>query len=306
MYRCEQDAWVPTVNNRDDLVREAVFEVVGEHFPDEAPALPALWNWWMSSRGSLGGGGVSGLPAMGPPDDASYSAMVILTISAVVADWVPGKDQPTPEVVQRAARAAARVFGLSGARLERVASSSAAKLSAVLRRIEVPLVVSAGPTRGLWVEVSIRGQKQAVRVASPAEIASLRRDESFDLVIDETQRSFIQKDGRVCPFNTFEPRVQQGLWVVLQSDGGVTYELLEECFAILPGERERVYALINAVRKAFKQLLGGDKGIIGHNKSNTYVIDASWSWCWVREVQDRRQSRLLSNPFAGPSERAKV
>ncbi len=296
------------MNGRDDLIHEAVFDVVGEHFPDEAPALPALWKWWLAFRGSSGAAAVpnAGLPAMGPPDDASYSAMLILTISAVVSDWVPGEEQPTPDVIKKAIYAAARAFGFAGTRLDRVVSASAAKLTAVLSRVESPPVVSAAPSGALWVEVSVRGKRESARAASPAEITKLRREQSFDLVIDETQRSFIQKDERLCPFNTFEPRVQQGLWVVLQSDGGVTYELLEECFAILPGERERVYALINSVRKAFKQLLGGDKGIIGHNKSNTYAIDASWSWCWVREVQNRRQSRLLSNPFVGPSERAKL
>lgn len=286
-----------TAADRMELVREAVFSVVGQHFPEECRALPAIWSWWV--RGTeptrpRDGLPATGLAATGAAGDESYTAVLLLAFSAIICEWPKGEVKPTNRHVAEAIAAAAPRLGLRGERLRRVIDASTAKLCEVLGRLDSPSVPRKpvlAPPDALWVEELRTGIRVSPYEISAARHADLIAAEDVDLLIDEFGRRFKGISGWA-PFSTFTPRALVSLWLALEYTGrSFGYDEID-AVRWSYGQDDagrRKYATL--VRETLLTLVGSE--VVPRGRQSRYEVPLDgWSWRWVRLSPDPRASRL--------------
>lgn len=287
-----------TAADRTELVREAVFSVVAEHFPQERGLLPSVWAWWVQrvalQRGS-GGLPPGGLAAIGATGDESYTAVLLLAFSAIICEWPVDEKRPSNRDVAEAIAAAAPRLGLRGERLRRVIDASTSKLCEVLGRLSAPSTPRKFALRSpeaLWVEELRAGTRTAPIEVGFLKHAELVEAEGFDLVIDEFRRRFRGGSGWT-PFSAFTPRSLVSVWLALEHTGRSFGHNEIEAVRRRDGDDDagrRKYATL--ARKALSGLIGREIVAPGRHLRYDVPLEA-WTWRWTRLSPDPQASRLI-------------
>ncbi len=295
-------------DNATCLIREALFAVVTEYFPQEAGTLDGLWNWWLrnASAVKIDIRLPRGLAVLGKDRGDGVAPMLLLAFAALISEWPERQELPTHASVEAALRAGAPHLGLRGARLQRIVEVSTEKLCAVLKRLENPTRsprFALAPPEVLWVEELKSGRKHPPRETALATYPGIAELADVALTVDEHGGRWRGASGWV-PFDDLKRQETAAIWLVLRYAGESFGHREIEAVRWAGGEdKSGRRRFPSKAREILESLIGVE--VLPRGKNERYRVPLEgWSWRWIRLFQDPVESRLLRQ-FRGPREPAK-
>lgn len=284
-----------------NLIKTVVSAVVRECFPGELDIFPAIWKRWteFSERTeSSDAARFLGLPMLGADRGEFSTPFVIMTVAAVM-ELLPNRGkQPNLQQVQAAVAEAARSFGVSGQRVDTLVSAIAPRLFHTFSALSgAPVQPKPRPptqTQQVWVEWWLNGCRCGPEMMKYDVALADHRAAEADIVVNEREGSLRGGCGTYS-FRSINTRAFIAIWLALDRTGSFFSLTDVRDRRQYPKQKVEPRAIgkhVDLARAALEKATG--RKVIPRAKSEKYFILAdTWSWCWIRESEDREDSILL-------------
>lgn len=283
------------------LIKTVVSTVVRECFPGELDVFPAIWKRWteFSERTeSSDAARFLGLPMLGADRGEFSTPFVIMTVAAVMELLPYRSKQPDLHQVQTAVAEAAKSFGVRGERVGTLVCAIAPQLFHTFSAVSGAPVqqLPRPPTQPqqIWVEWSLNGCRGGPEMMKYDAALADHRAAEADLIVNERAGSLRGACG-THSFREVNARAFIAIWLALDRTG--SFFTLKDVrdrrqFPKQIVEQRAIRKHVDLARAALENATG--RKIIPRAKSKKYFILAdTWSWCWIRESEDREDSILL-------------
>ena len=302
------------VTSLNTAVRDLCEEFVAARYANELEYVPLLWDALRSrvdtaSPAKLGTWG-AGLPFAAEREASLATPFVLLTLEAKLRELSARGHTPDLTKIGEAVRSAAEAVGASARLVAEMVQDLSPRLEALFSANDgapspaQPTADSASRPDQLYIERRVDGHPRKPGWASRKVRTDNRRNERYDIVVDEIARELLIRQNRgstddqqVEPIriDDIDPRVATMLWLVLRNFGK-TIDFKELRSALDLDQLGTQDNGIHTAKSTLAKLLGAriSKNLFGRALRQRYSVRADGvNYCWMRVAENPRESELL-------------